>query len=428
MSGLLGVRGMKILLADDSSFIRKHFSNILSELGHTVVTASDGSSALQAIYEDPSLRLAILDWEMPGLSGPEVCTKIRDAHIGRYIYTILLTGQQIDDDVVIGMRAGADDFIRKQVSIPELEVRLKAGERIVTLHQERDQLLSETQQLIKGMPSICMSTDARFRITTWNPTCEKVFGYAQKEVLHKKHLHEILPCDWERIEEGIFQSRATNLPVHLDEIHCTLGSKENRILEMTLTNLPQHDQSETGLLIIGKDITNRRKLEESMKKKHRLESIGHLAAGIAHEVNTPIQYVRDNTQFLLNEFQHLARLITHYRTLTTQFVAPNVKSEIDALEDELEIDYLLEEIPTALAQTIEGTEAVAHIVRSMKEFSHPGSSAKIDIDLNRAIESVLTISRSEWKYVAEIEMDLQEDLPFLSCYPAEINQPSLISL
>jgi len=84
--------------------------------------------------------------------------------------------------------------------------------------------------------------------------------------------------------------------------------------------------------------------------------------------------------------------------------------------------YLAEEIPQAIGQNLEGVERVAKIVRAMKEFSHPGSGAKTPTDLNRAIENTITVARSEWKYVADVQTNLDPALPLVLCRPDEINQ------
>ena len=175
-------------------------------------------------------------------------------------------------------------------------------------------------------------------------------------------------------------------------------------------------------LCVVRDITDRQRLQQSQK----LESIGQLAAGIAHEINTPTQYIGDNLRFLKDAFQELTRLLASYGPLLAAAKGDALSSEtveeIAAAVEHTDVDYLLEEIPKAVEQSLEGIDRVAKLVGAMKDFSHPGTKDKILLDLNRAIESTITVSRNEWKYVADMETDLDSSLPPISCLPPEFNQ------
>ncbi|MCW3059287.1 MAG: domain S-box protein, partial [Capsulimonas sp.] len=147
---------------------------------------------------------------------------------------------------------------------------------------------------------------------------------------------------------------------------------------------------------------------------------------IAHEINTPIQYVGDNTRFLGDAFRDLKGMVDCYEQLldiaeTAGAPPARLEQAKKALAD-ADAPYLMMEIPTAIAQSLEGVERVAHLVRAMKDFSHPGSTEKTPVDINRTIDSTVTVARNEWKYVAEMTLDLDPDLPLVSCLPGELNQ------
>jgi diguanylate cyclase (GGDEF)-like protein len=127
---------MKILIAEDEPAYRHLLEEILIKWGYEVVVAKDGNEAYQILLTDNAPKLAILDWKMPGLEGIDVCQKIRKAAGDFYTYIILLTSQQRDEDLVIGMEAGADDYIIKPFKHNELKVRLRAGRRIIELQNE----------------------------------------------------------------------------------------------------------------------------------------------------------------------------------------------------------------------------------------------------------------------------------------------------
>jgi PAS domain S-box-containing protein len=177
---------------------------------------------------------------------------------------------------------------------------------------------------------------------------------------------------------------------------------------------------------LRREIEERRLLESQLLQAQKLEAIGQLAAGVAHEINTPIQYVGDNCHFLVDSFQKLKAMLSQYDkalgALRSSGYEPELVSETDECLAGADLAYLCAEIPVAIEQSLEGVERVARIVRAMKEFSHPGSGQKEAIDLNHAIENTLMVCRNEWKYVAEAVTDLDSALPPVHCLPGEMNQ------
>ncbi|MGO9797115.1 MAG: PAS domain S-box protein [Terracidiphilus sp.] len=187
---------------------------------------------------------------------------------------------------------------------------------------------------------------------------------------------------------------------------------------------------ENGVVVryegMSEDISERYRLREQLLQAQKLESVGQLAAGIAHEINTPTQYIGDNVRFLKDAFQDLKSLLASYERRFSaagkQGLSGETTEEAATAVEGTDTGYLLEEIPKAIDQSLEGVGRVAALVSAMKEFSHPDTKEKSPLDLNRAIAATITVARNEWKYVADVETDFDPSLPPVTCHPGEVNQ------
>jgi signal transduction histidine kinase len=187
---------------------------------------------------------------------------------------------------------------------------------------------------------------------------------------------------------------------------------------------------QSGVLVrfegMCEDITERNQLRQQLLAAQKLESVGQLASGIAHEINTPTQYIGDNVRFLKDAFADLRGILSNYERLLlaarNNDLSAETIQEVAAAVEHSDSGYLLEEIPKAIEQTLEGVTRVSTLVSAMKEFSHPGTKEKILLDLNHAIDCTITVARNEWKYVADLETEFDSSLPLIPCLPGEFNQ------
>ena len=169
-------------------------------------------------------------------------------------------------------------------------------------------------------------------------------------------------------------------------------------------------------------------LERSLAQARKAEALGTLAAGIAHEINTPIQFISDNIRFLSNAHCGLLDLVQRYEAALAG--ADNKSDngdgaeEIEDYENEIDLQFLRDEIPRALAQSTDGLRQVTRIVAALRHFAHGGKERQ-KLDLNKAIEDAVLVSRSQWKTVADVRMDLDPSLPLVNCVTAEIKQALL---
>lgn len=196
-------------------------------------------------------------------------------------------------------------------------------------------------------------------------------------------------------------------------------SVQKTILEDTINGQEKY-------LLILFDITQKKSLERQLAIAQKLQSIGQLSAGVAHEINTPAQYVGQNLKFSKEAIDEVLALLVGFRKSCINKNA-NGSQPIDFEELEIrwkedDLDYLIEELPQALSQSIEGVERITSIVRALKLYAHPGEEGKHPLNLNDAIKTACMVSRNEWKYYATVKYDLDRSMPDVPCVVNDIHQ------
>jgi len=312
------------------------------------------------------------------------------------------------------------------------QIRMRRGAEDA-LRYEKERLKLTLRSIGDGV----ISTDALGNVVFVNKAAEELTGWTLEEATGRP-LSDVFRLingrSKERYSDPISRAMKEGKPVGLHR-DSAIVSRDGKEYFVSASTAPIYDGKKDliGAIIVFRDLTLRivaeqekSILEKQLLQAQKLEAIGTLAAGIAHEINTPIQFIGDNTHFLQDSFNDLMVIIEKVMALRhagDEDGRPGAPEEGQAEDEEwADLEYLNEEIPRSIKQILEGVERVSTIVKSMKAFSHPDTKEMRPADLNKAIKDTLTISRNEYKYVAEVETFFDEDLPLVPCHLGELNQ------
>jgi two-component system, NtrC family, sensor kinase len=302
--------------------------------------------------------------------------------------------------------------------------------RDISARKDLAAALTQNQQLLQAvvadLPLAIRACDVDGRIFLHNPAAAELFAIGEAD----ENLPAIevflpdgktpVPSEERLLSRALRGETVTNVELVMGRpgypARTTLGSARR---------LTGPNGECLGAVAVTQDVTQRRTLERELAQAQKLESVGQLAAGVAHEINTPVQFVSDNVQFVRTSLPDIVAVIHAYRNLRQAVqsggdvaAAAHLAAEAEKAAD---LDYVLENATPAIDSSMEGLARIATIVRSMKEFAHPDQAEKIHADLNRAIRSTLVVASNEYKYVADIDAEFGE-LPPVPCYLGEINQ------
>ena len=299
------------------------------------------------------------------------------------------------------------------------------------LNQDLAEREEASRSILEATGDGIIILDEAGKVKMFNRAAKLIFGYLDDMAIGRNIDEFLYLVDTGETFLDYVEASAHEPVCALHEITGLRGDGTEFPIELTISKA---DFPKRVMIIVGvRDITQRREavrkwnnMEIQLHQAQKLEAIGQLAAGIAHEINTPIQFVGDNTRFIRDSIVGMERLAKAMDQLVVAVkqgpVPTGLINEVDQIVEEIDYSYLREEIPQAISQSLEGIDRVAGIVRAMKEFSHPGVEEKTPIDINAAIQSTVIVSRNEWKYVAELETDLDPSLPLVPCLPGGFNQ------
>ena len=263
--------------------------------------------------------------------------------------------------------------------------------------------------VIDLIPALVYAKDVHSRFIVCNQFTARAMGITPAEAIGRTDF-DFYPEEMARRFHADEQHvLASGQPI-IDHEESALDRQSGSTRALLTSKVPLRDKEGRiiGIVGTGRDVSQLKEAERRLAAAERLESIGRLASGIAHEINTPVQYVGDSVYFVRDA---MAELLD----------GASSGAAIGSSAPDSDFAQARAEVATALERAIEGLERIAEIVRSMKDFSYPDQTEMSGVDLNRAVQSTLVVARNTYKYVADVATHLGE-LPLVSCFGGLINQ------
>jgi PAS domain S-box-containing protein len=329
-------------------------------------------------------------------------------------------GSELRLEIAIGKPSSSTDVPLLMASVRESSAPISSPP--ASLNQER-RASTWLEAILEFAPAFIIAVNPGGNIEYINRVLPQ---YSKKDVIGSFWLQYFPPDLWPTMQAALGTVLATGNGGTYEV--STAGPDGRTIYFSSQIGAIRNGDQIVGAVLVSQDITEAKRTQTELLSARRMALLGTVAAGVAHEINTPIQYVgdsihflRDATQDILNLFEslHALRRAALDGTPVSEAIAAAFAAERDA-----DFPYLRENIPLAFARCVEGLDRVATIVRSLKEFAHPAEKEMVAIDINHAIQSSLTIAANEYKYVATLETDFDE-VPPVTCHGGEVSQTVL---
>ncbi|MBN2528457.1 MAG: response regulator [Deltaproteobacteria bacterium] len=310
----------------------------------------------------------------------------------------------------------------------ERQALAKALEKVRDAEARANSLLSQLNKVFESSPDGIRVIDKDFNVLRVNANYLKFTACSENESCEGK-CYDFTPREWCNTNHCALKRALGGETKIEDQIQLTGSDGDERQYVLSVSALIGQHGEVDGIVENLKDVTQWQQMQRQILHAQKMESIGQLAAGIAHEINTPTQFVGDNISFLKEGFSELVNLLNQYEATIEQVRNGEMNDALwqplDDAKENADLDYLKEEIPQALAQSEDGIGRISSIVKAMKEFSHPGSEDAELFSVNQNIQNTVTVARNEWKYVSRVELEFGFKLPLVRGYPGEFNQTIL---
>lgn len=407
-----------VLLVDDQALVAEAIRRALATDADLVLHYCAGADKALAMAAEVQPMVILQDLVMPGVDGLDLVRQYRDDPTTRDTPIIVLSTREEPATKKEAFARGASDYLIKIPDPLELVARLRYHARACRNRRERNAAFTalhasevRLRQIIMHNADGILVVDPQGVIRFANPAAEVMFGRVGAELVGT------------RFEQALAEDAGVEITIDGGDVRTTAE----------LRSVATEWEGQPASLVSLRDVTERQRAEEERRRMalqlqsaQKLESVGQLAAGIAHEINTPAQYLLDNGHFLQEACTDMLAVFDAAQKLAPAAraagVDPSLVESLEGRMEEANYAFLAKEVPGAIEQSLNGVAHISKIVSAMKEFSRPGTAEKMATDLHRALETTLTVAHHEWAAVAEAETQFAADLPEVPCLPGEINQ------
>jgi PAS domain S-box-containing protein len=286
----------------------------------------------------------------------------------------------------------------------------------------QEELEHRYRKVVEQVPDAVLILHCDGHVLEANAAAGRSLGYAPDELTGVDVSQIMDGLSSEQVAELVMKTSlepSTTLRLNLIKRDKSRYPAEAQLSALTVSGDP-------ALLISARDLTERLRMEQDMRQAHRFEAVGQLAAGVAHEINTPMQYIGDNTSFLRTTVERLLGVVESFEKLIddceTGAVTMSQVQECKKRLTSAKIPFLKKQAPVAIEQSLQGIAHVSSIIQGLKEFSHPGGEEKVTVDLNHVARTAATVTRNEWRYHSTLDLMLKEGLPVILGHPQELGQ------
>lgn len=394
---------------------------------HVAETLEGARQQLQA----HDIDLVLLDLGLPGTDGLATLKAFRSFCTD--VAVVVLTGRDHDGLDMAVLRADAQDYLVKQEADEATVTRTvrHAAERF-ELKRERDRALeaalAQQQEviaeqarfaaLVSATPDAILRLDSEGLIREWNGSAMRILGRSAEEVVGKPFGDLCADADRDQYD-GLFGRVVQGAVVPTAQV--SLCASDGHYVPCSLAMVSVADSAERHVFVVARDETEKERLAHELLQSRKQEAVGVLACGIAHELNTPLQYISDAMNFSAAAVSKLQPLLDQLRTLLETSDSEEL-SDLRRAARSAKLNFVADNLPPAVRDGLQGVERAAAIIDAFKRFSAPRSEGMALVDINESIRCTVTVAQGRLQDVAEVSLDLAPDLPEAQVREADINQ------
>ncbi|PKL49392.1 MAG: hypothetical protein CVV39_03025 [Planctomycetes bacterium HGW-Planctomycetes-1] len=447
-------RTITVLLVEDDEgdilLARRMLVNSSQSLEFIVETVQTLSDTVKYLNGDKKFDVMLLDMGLPDSSGVETVQKVKQAN--QTIPIVVLTGLDDEQTGLLAIKNGATDYLVKNklssdILVQTLNFAFERGQAEKTILRERNKAQSYLD--VAGVIMLVLNDDLTVHRIN-NKGCE-ILGYAEQDILEKNWCDNFVPSEYREKVSQVLKSLLSGEIGKYEYHENPILTKTGRYRLVAWHNSVLRDEAGQikSILSSGEDITERKEAEEVIKKAYselesananlksmqaqiiqneKLASIGQLAAGVAHEMNTPVGFTASNFETLAKYFDKFKNLLDMYGKLAGEM--PNIDkdgiiartADIRKTAEDMKMGFILEDIDALFEESKEGLKRVTTIIQNLRDFSRVD---KIDVyddfDIIRGMEATLAVARNTIKYNANVTLEFA-DVSQVSCNASQINQ------